>query len=59
MDEKELDIKFIQGFVKIKMNKICNELGLLQQNVVTGKTTSENLKKVRTKIQQEIAKLYL
>lgn len=53
------DLEFINKFSKIKVASICQKLKINRSNVYNGRTTNENLKKVRREIESEIAKLYL
>lgn len=56
---KEKDLNFIKKFSKITITKVCNNVGVLRQNVITGKTNSEKIRQVREEIESEIAKLYI
>lgn len=53
------DLEFINKFSKIKVASICQKLKINRSNVYNGRTTNENLKKVRREIESEIAKLYI
>ena len=53
------DLEFINKFSKIKVASICNKLKINRSNVYNGRTTNENLKKIRREIESEYAKLYL
>ena len=53
------DLEFIQKFSKIKVASICKKLNISRQNVYTGRTSKENLKKIRKTIESEFAKLYV
>lgn len=53
------DLEFINKFSKIKVASICQKLRINRSNVYNGRTTDENLKKVRREIESEIAKLYI
>lgn len=53
------DLEFINKFSKIKVASICQKLKINRSNVYNGRTTDENLKKVRREIESEIAKLYI
>lgn len=59
MRTNKKDYKFIKGFTKIKLKYITDELKIPRSAVLSGSTSDENLNKVRTKIQKEIAKLFL
>ena len=53
------DLEFINKFSKIKVASICQKLKINRSNVYNGRTTDENLKRVRREIESEIAKLYI
>lgn len=53
------DLEFINKFSKIKVASICQKLKINRSNVYNGRTTDENLKKVRREIESEFAKLYI
>lgn len=53
------DLEFINKFSKIKVASICQKLKINRSNVYNGRTTDENLKKVRREIESELAKLYI
>lgn len=53
------DLEFINKFSKIKVASICQKLKINRSNVYNGRTTNENLKKVRREIESEFAKLYI
>ena len=59
MDEKQEDLKFINSFTKISVNKICKELGFNTRNIMVGKATKEKIHLVRRTIEQKQARLYL
>lgn len=45
-DEKQRKVNFIKGFSTISVNEICKKLNIDRSNVVTGKTSYENICKV-------------
>lgn len=53
------DLEFIQKFSKIKVGNICGKLNISRSNVYNGRTSKENLKKIRKTIESEFAKLYV
>lgn len=53
------DLEFIQNFSKITVASICEKLNISRQNVYNGRTSKENLKKIRKTIESEYAKLYV
>lgn len=44
------DLEFIKAFSKIKISSICEELGIDRSNLLNGKSSNENVKKVKDKI---------
>ena len=53
------DLEFIQNFSKITVASICEKLNISRSNVYNGRTSKENLKKIRKTIESEYAKLYV
>lgn len=53
------DIEFIKRFNNINITKICNKYNLYRNNVYTGKTTKENIKKVKEEIYRQLILLFL
>lgn len=53
------DLKFIKCFSKINITKVCKKLKIDRSNLLNGKTTKENIKKVRQELESEYAKLYI
>ena len=53
------NLKFIQGFSKIKISKACKFFGYNQSNLMKGKSGREKEKNVRKFIECELAKLRL
>jgi len=53
------DLEFIQKFSKIKVASICEKLNISRQNVYNGRTSKENLNRIRKTIESEFAKLYV
>lgn len=53
------DLEFIQKFSKIKVANICEKLNISRSNVYNGRTSKENLKRIRKTIESEFAKLYM
>lgn len=53
------DLEFIQKFSKITVASICEKLNISRQNVYNGRTSKENLNKIRKTIESEFAKLYV
>lgn len=59
MKTNQKDYRFIKGFTKIKLKYITDKLKIPRSSVLTGQTTDENLSKVRTEIQKQVAKLFM
>ena len=58
MEDKN-NLKFIQGFAKIKISKACKFFGYNQSNIMKGKSGREKEKNVRKYIEYELANLLL
>ena len=58
MEEKS-NLKFIQGFSKIKVSKACKFFGYNQSNLMKGKSGREKEKNVRKYLEYELANLLL
>ena len=58
MEDKN-NLKFIQGFAKIKISKACKFFGYNQSNLMKGKSGREKEKNVRKYIEYELANLLL
>ena len=58
MEEKN-NLKFIQGFAKIKVSKACKFFGYNQSNLMKGKSGREKEKNIRKYIEYELANLLL
>lgn len=55
--EKEQDLKFIKQFSKIKIADICKKLKIDSANLWSGRTSKENVSKVKNELIKEINKL--
>lgn len=53
------DYEFIKEFREIKMTDICKRLKMQQPNIITGKTSDENLRKIKEEIIKELASLFI
>lgn len=53
------DLEYIRKFAKITIVKACEMAGVKKQNLWTGKTSKENIKKVRKILESNVAELYL
>lgn len=49
------DLKFLQGFAKIKISKACKFFGYNQSNLMKGKSGREKERNVRKYIEYELA----
>ena len=58
MEEKN-DLKFLQGFTKVKISKACKFFGYNQSNLMKGKSGRVAEKKVRKYIEYELANVRL
>lgn len=58
MEDKN-NLKFLQGFAKIKVSKACKFFGYNQSNLMKGKSGREKEKNVRKYIEYELANLLL
>lgn len=57
MIKKEEDYKFIKKFTGISVNRICSELNVDYANLMKGKTSIQNTRLVRERLEEEIKKL--
>lgn len=53
------NVKFVLGFCKINLTKICNKLKLSRTSINGGTGKLEDYIKVREEIESELAKLYI
>lgn len=58
MEEKN-DLKFLQGFTKVKISKACKFFGYNQSNLMKGKSGRLAERKVRKYIEYELANVRL
>ena len=58
MEDKK-DLKFIQGFTKIKVSQACRFFGYNQSNLMKGKCGRDAENKVRKFLEYELANLRL
>ena len=58
MEDKN-DLKFLQGFTKVKISKACKFFGYNQSNLMKGKSGRIAEKKVRKYIEYELANVRL
>ena len=59
MTKNNKNYKFIRSFVNIKINKICKDNAIDPGNVLTGKASDENIRKVKNILDYNIKKIYL
>lgn len=57
--KKELneDLIYIKSFTNISVKKVCKRLGIDDSNLLKGKTTDANLKRVRRILESDIKAL--
>lgn len=53
------NLEYIKKFSKINITKTCKKLRVDRSNLLSGRTTKENIKKVREELESEVAKLYV
>lgn len=53
------DYEFIKGFQEIKISKICEDKIINASNLLNGRTTDENYKKVKDEIIRELLMLII
>lgn len=58
METQDRDLEYIKKFSKISVQGICKKENVNRSNLLYGRSTRENSKKVRRGIESEIAKLY-
>ena len=51
-------LEYIKNFSKINVSAICRKLKIDRCNLLHGRTSEENLVKVKEEIESQIAKLY-
>lgn len=53
------DLDFIKAFSKINITNICRKERVNRSNLLNGNSTKENAKKIRQRIESEVAILYV
>ena len=53
------DLEYIKQFGKIAVSRICRKLHIDYVNLMMGRTSKANEKKVRKALESELAKLYI
>ena len=56
---KDKDLEYIKQFSKIFVSRICRENNVNYQNLMNGRSTPENSKKIRNAIESEVVKIYM
>lgn len=59
MKKDDEDLEFIKKFSKISVQEICKKKKVNRPNLLTGRSTKINSKKVRKGIESAIAELYI
>lgn len=59
MIKSDNDLEFIKGFSKISVKDICDKKKVNRSNLLAGRSTKDNSKKVKKGIEAEIYKLYI
>lgn len=54
---KEKDLKYIHGFMKISLSSVCKELNIDRDNVKNGRASAKNIELVRQTIQEKLKNL--
>ena len=54
---KEQDYQFIKKFTKISISQICRDLEIDRINVMNGKASASNIKKVKEELERRLAAL--
>lgn len=53
------DLEYIKQFSKITIKKVCEKEKVNISNLYNGRITEEKLKKVKKRLEHEVAKLYI
>lgn len=53
------DLEYIKKFSKISIKSVCDKAKVDKANLYSGRTSKNNIKKVRKYIESNIAELYL
>lgn len=56
-EKSNKDLEWIKEFSKIKIMTICRDLNINKPNLWTGKTSAENIAKVKKEIQRRLQEL--
>ena len=53
------DLEYIKKFNNIQITKVCKKLKIDYANLISGRSSKVNIKKVRQELESEFAKLYI
>ena len=53
------DLEYIKKFTSIQVTKVCKKLNIDYANLISGRSSKINVKKVRKELESEFAKLYI
>lgn len=53
------DLEYIKKFNNIQITKVCKKLNIDYANLISGRSSKANVKKVRQELESEFAKLYI
>ena len=53
------DLTYIKGFSSIKISRVCRALDVDRSNLLNGRLSDKQVKKVRRYLESELAKLYI
>ena len=53
------DLEYIKKFNNIQITKVCKKLKIDYANLISGRSSKTNIKKVRQELESEFAKLYI
>ena len=53
------DLEYIKKFNNIQITKVCKKLNIDYANLISGRSSKANLKRVRQELESEFAKLYI
>lgn len=53
------DLEYIKKFTSIQVTKVCKKLNIDYANLISGRSSKANVKKVRQELESEFAKLYI
>lgn len=53
------DLEYIKKFNNIQITKVCKKLNIDYANLISGRSSKKNEKRVRQELESEFAKLYI